>query len=93
MLIALILRFVAVAVAALVVLAVLFVSGRIPINPERPGRGRRLAIDWGCPGCAAWGVAYVSRFWRERARRHAIGLAHARMSPQCPCRERELLIV
>jgi hypothetical protein len=86
-------RWLAIVIAAGVVIAVLFVSGRVCISPDQPGFGRHRTIDWGCPRCDNWGVAYVSTFWGNRARRRAIGLAHARLSPHCPCRAHDLLIV
>src|SRR5579862_6151727 len=54
-----------------------FLSGWVVFSPERPGFGRHSVVDWACPSCELWSTAYVSRFWRERARRRALGPAHA----------------
>jgi hypothetical protein len=70
-----------------------FLSGWVTFSSERPGFGRHSVVDWACPTCELWSKAYVSRFWRARARRRALGLVHRRLSPACPAQDAELIIV
>jgi hypothetical protein len=70
-----------------------FLSGWVVFSTERPGFGRHVVVDWACPSCELWATAYVSRFWRETARRRALGLAHRRLSPRCGALDSALIIV
>jgi len=70
-----------------------FLSGWVVFSPERPGLGRHTVVEWACPACELWSTAYGSRFWRERARRRALGLAHQRLSPRCDAPNSALIIV
>ena len=86
-------RLLATAGVLLFVPSFLFLSGWFVFTPERPGRLRHAVVDWACPRCDVSATAYVSRFWRVRARRRALGMLHRRLSPQCPAADGELLIL
>jgi hypothetical protein len=88
-----IVRFVAVLIALGTVSACIFVSGFVVLSPERPGRLRHIEVDWVCPRCDTFGTVYVSKLWRPRARRRALGLLHRRMAPTCDAPDVDLLIV
>jgi hypothetical protein len=89
----LITRFVAVVVVLVVITGCIFLSGFVVLSPERPGRLRHVEVDWVCPRCDTFGTVYVSRLWRPRARRRALGLLHRRMAPTCDAPDADLLIV
>lgn len=86
-------RIVATVAVLAFVASFLFLSGWFVLAPEQPGLARHKVVDWSCPQCDVWAQAYVSRLWRPRARRRALGLLHRRLSPACPAMEGDLLIL
>ena len=90
---AFIVRMIATAVVLLGVSASLFFSGWLVFNAEAPGFLRHAQVDWSCPRCDLWSTAYVCRAWGPRARRRALGLCHARLSPRCEASPQDLMIL